>query len=173
MSNDMANVIQPAEPNATAAAKFDELIERLERAGGPSRELDCQIAAELGILDDFNPAIFIVPPTYRVSDDGRRVEAYTQVNSEKPWLQASREPLPYTSSIDAALMLVAEGWAWSLLKHCDCSGDNADARAKVSRVAWDKKDDEDQFYKSAEALQSSPAIALCIAALKARKATGA
>ncbi len=89
-----------------------ELIGRLVKATGPDRALDCAIAAMFGILDDFDPAKFIVPVTYRVSDDERMVEAWTTVPGQEPWRQAGRTPRKYTASLDAALTLVPDGWQW-------------------------------------------------------------
>lgn len=62
----------------------------------------------------------------------------------------------------AALILVPEGWSWTVKAYRDCAPPNDTAHAVVSRVAWEKRGDEAEFYKS-----SNPAIALCIAALKA------
>lgn len=71
----------------------------------------------------------------------------------------------YTSSIDAALTLVPEGWHWEVSD----SPKEFPARAGVSPVApvdeWVCSDTGGQ-----DASAATPAIALCIAALKARSA---
>lgn len=75
----------------------------------------------------------------------------------------------YTSSIDAALLLVPDGWAWSIKHDRDCASPNSDPRATVSRVNWAEKGSDEEFYQKAEGSSSAtPAIALCIAALLAR-----
>lgn len=71
-------------------------------------------------------------------------------------------PPPYTVSIDAALTLVPEGWRWSLdwtqrPHYQDCG--RADLYAPGSGI---KPPDVCDVYAA------TPAIALCIAALKAR-----
>ena len=97
----------------------EELIAALERAEGPSRELDAHIW----------------------KSDGCRVA-----------------PVPrYTSSLDAALTLVPEGEAWL--------------------VGWDDENHANVFVLPSPTSRptgyhaqgaATPAIALCIAALKAR-----
>jgi hypothetical protein len=68
------------------------------------------------------------------------------------------EPFPaYTSSIDAALTLVPEGYGWHLW-----SPDNWLPAAEVRNG--------ERVYYGLTAQAGLPAIALCIAALKAREA---
>jgi hypothetical protein len=71
-------------------------------------------------------------------------------------------PPPYTASIDAALTLVPEGWRWSLdwtqrPPYQDCG--RADLYAPGGGI---KPPDVQDVYAA------TPAIALCIAALRAR-----
>lgn len=71
-------------------------------------------------------------------------------------------PLPYTSSIDAALTLVPEGMAWTLGQNVHhrywqaCVNDLAADGSPVARGESGHRDSK------------SPALALCIAALKSR-----
>ena len=69
-------------------------------------------------------------------------------------------PEPYTTSIDAALTLLPEGWKWSV----DSSG-----------CAWVCPVDADSAYTEMIVIGgvTIPALALCIAALKARERAGA
>lgn len=64
-------------------------------------------------------------------------------------------PLRYTTFIDAALRLVPKGWGWHL-------GDTEDGRG--SAFLWSRASDD----IAGECFGATPAIALCIAALKAR-----
>jgi hypothetical protein len=120
----------------------EELIEALEGADGPSKSLDSAIHAEM------------------------RREGWTP----KEWARTVAEldnpsivNVPrYTSSLDAALSLVPEGWGWSLdwtqrPLYQDCG--RADLYAPGSGI---KPHDVSDVYGA------TPAIALCLAALKAR-----
>ena len=118
---------------------IEELIAALERAEGPSRELELRIARDVldseplghaaGLPDD----LLLFQPEYG------------------PWPH-------YTASIDAALWLVPKGVGWGVKKQQNgefawCDGDIARAGNVAVRGG------------------ATPAIALCIAALKARAAT--
>lgn len=99
------------------------LIERVERATGPDRELD----AEIGALVMKNGCIR--------EADGRQ-------------FQIQPHPRRYTASLDAAVSLVPEGWAW-------CVHDVGIASLmRAPRVV--------------KATAATPALALCAAALRAR-----
>lgn len=64
-----------------------DLAARIEAAEGPSRELDREIMERLKLKPDY------------AADWGAR-------GHDRP------APYPYTASVDAALMLVPEGWFW-------------------------------------------------------------
>lgn len=69
--------------------------------------------------------------------------------------RAARPAPPYTTSLDAAVSLVPEGWFWQVKR-----GFGYDA------VVWSAE--REGFWAGAS--QGGPALALCIAALKARRA---
>lgn len=134
---------------------MSDLIERLGKAVGPDKELDWDLALLAGWerrdwdiasanLGWFAPGV----PNVMHSDPPR-----------------------YTASIDAALTLVPDGWAWAVREHRDCPPPHSDALAKVSRVAWGCP--EGELYEQSQARHPTPAIALCIAALRARTPEGA
>lgn len=111
------------------------LVERLEKATGPDRELDCMIYAQVhGWSYPLRGAAFI-----------ERNEAMKEGNA-----------VHYTSSIDAAMTLVPEGFNWASAPHFD------DREFSVYRP-YDGT--ADHYF---DAVAKTPAIALCIAALKAR-----
>lgn len=124
----------------------EELIEALEKADGPSTKLDEAIHRCLKI--PLNK--YAVPDGYE--DYG-------------PSGDIRYAPNEYTSSIDAALTLVPDRMCWSVERR-----DNY-ACAKVFRYDWRLSGGPRDISYSEEAghfREPSPAIALCIAALKAR-----
>lgn len=72
---------------------------------------------------------------------------------------------PYTTSLDAALTLVPEGWKWEIANH---AGDDDGPRAALW---WGIPAEHNDEIKQIGAHGNTPALALCIAALKARNAT--
>ena len=119
-------------------SELDKLIERLERARGPDRELDA------AIFGFDKPMAHTTGPT-----NPRMIESH---------------PIPdYTASLDAAVALVERelpGWSWM----ARWSRDNADEQhygaAYVKPLTGD---DEGDFVGCA----STPALSLCLATLRA------
>lgn len=72
-------------------------------------------------------------------------------------LPAPPIPRPYTASLDAALSLVPEGWEWIVF---------GAGGADVWHVGNDAV-----LHRIDETYAATPAIALCIAALRAREAS--
>lgn len=108
------------------------IIERLENATGPDRELD----VEIGRLQDTLVMMHL---------EGKNIVTTN-------W--------HYTSSIDAALTLVPEGWGYLAGRMGDVNQATlADGGCRVVSCFNDVLDDLEP---------ATPAIALCIAALKAR-----
>ena len=129
------------------SAPLEQLIAALEAATGPSRELDlaiCRVALNsepLGHAAGMDDSLLLM----------QRVGLYPR----------------YTSSLDAALMLVPEGWA---------SGSIAEERRVIGYVHNNQpafigvgaRDNPAKIWH--EVRHPVRAIALCIAALKARAA---
>lgn len=113
-----------------------DLIERLQSATGPDRELDEEIACEVGAY----------PANWDLALPGYTLEYYMTWSNCAP---------TYTASLDAAMTLVPEGTGFGLL----LSRDRKDCRADI----WSDERTEERFFTGA-----TPALALCIAALKAR-----
>ena len=116
-----------------------ELIARLEAATGPDRELDAAIAVQVGINPDYQ-------------GDGR-------YGCPK-----------FSASLDAALTLVPEGWEWSISGSgtaaiCSCWNDDY---AEVF-PSTDRKQPRHTPMERWHPKTATPALALCIAALKAKK----
>jgi len=128
------------------------LITRLEALTGPSREVDAEIAKAIGWRDFISDK---VPAYYWIDEENR-----------------PRLEVPYfTGSLDAALTLVPEGCVWAL---------NFASMATIMKVGTKKFDIIDgvivgqwpENQREGE-FPVSVAIALCIAALKAREADNA
>ena len=110
-----------------------DLIARLSAATEPSRRLDAEIA---------------------------RTEGWTGFSDY--WLSPSGQqrqfhPPAYTSSIDAALTLVPEGYLWQLKRGFEATA-----------TVWSVMIDYDDQHPVPFGASMRPAIALCIAALRAR-----
>jgi hypothetical protein len=71
----------------------------------------------------------------------------------------------YTASLDAAMTLVPEGWDWSAVR------DRGDYSAQVYEPVWSAlQHGAASAYKTGIIEASTPALALCAAALRARVA---
>lgn len=113
-----------------------DLIEKLQSAAGPSFELDKAIWCALNPDHD--------PTTY---------------NGDPRWK-------PYTQSIDAAVTLVPDGWAW-FAQWIGGEFSEGDARLWIPSQRTRGLLKENFDARSC----ANPAIALCIAALRARLIT--
>jgi len=114
-----------------------DLIERLEKATGPVRELDLE-------------CWWWGKASHSVQPMDADYKAFNLKMNDAP---------RYTSSIDSALTLVPEGWGWLVR---DFKGDGEEgAYADVPHLTIESNMDGQAFHKI-------PAIALCIACLRAR-----
>lgn len=122
----------------------DELIARLEAVAGPSRELDFDIACAVD---------------FKIADDlGFREYAATYPKF------AARDNFPaYTASIDAALTLVPDDMGYEIGIPVPPTEARPHGRKPWADLWWEI-DGPREFLINA----ATPAIALCIAALKAR-----
>ena len=131
-----------------------ELIEKLERADGPSRELDAALKANfyggVPMLSPFNGNWCVYrdgasdPRKDRVMERPRHVPHEVWANDR------------YTASIDAAMTLVPEGWSYTV------AWLHRNGRATVAMFHAKLNEQRAESH--------TPALALCIAALKAKEA---
>lgn len=121
------------------------LIERLEKATGPDRELDVAIFRAIGAP---LPSKFATLPV-RLEWDEKEQSFMTNVGEG---MRVRFDPSPYTDSLDAAMTLVPEGWIWDVTS---------------TGCAWTMPDGAIGWHVSISGPRS-PALALCIVALKAR-----
>lgn len=119
---------------------MEDLIKRLEAATGPSRELDAEI-------------VRLVAGWKRIDSPGG-----ADWIDPRGYEQCDRDVPHYTASIDAALTLVPEHWSATISTHPNNIG-------TFARVYNDGMKTEPAFNVHGN---RPPAIALCIAALKAR-----
>jgi len=134
---------------------MSDLIERLEKATGPDRELDAEICRAVG---------------HSVETDRHFAEPlYATSSARGAWFKVPR----YTGDISDAATLLKEGAAVEL-----CWWPGEPARAVVIETAWrefgDRRNPQMAWVHSRadgdrriEAIAATPAIALCIARLKA------
>lgn len=119
------------------------LIERIEGAEGPSRELDAEIF------------IAVCWPDWRIQTDCEKFPEQVQSGRiQEPNGCGWRNAPAYTASLDAAMSLVPEGWHWTV----NDFGDHASAY--LINAAHEMARPHKQF-------QATPALALCAAALRA------
>lgn len=138
---------------------MEDLIAMLEKATAPDRELDCLIYAEIDNRDvrwDGHKLLArsrVLPHDtcwLGTIDPGRVQRNFTAMGGFEP-------PIPYfTKSLDAAMTLVPDGWSRSV---------GRDESGKHFAYAWKGTD----LWSGHEGAPND-AIALCIAALKARAA---
>lgn len=134
-----------------------KLIERLEMAKVPSRELDCLIWAELNGRDVRRDEPKMLAKSRRAPHDECWIGSW-MVNGNFH-VHGNKPPIPeYTSSLDAALTLVPEK-RYVFAIHQTPAGWSV-------KVA-DKIDDRQSF--EADELPS-PALAICVAAINSRAA---
>jgi hypothetical protein len=130
-----------------------ELIARLEAATGPDRELDAEIALAIGIVRDRDGDCFFGHRYYSVMVLER---GYYDIEGGAPELPH------YTASIDAALTMMPELWNYVI-------GSPGIEETKLDKwcvnIAMHPDDRGDLTFAP------TPALAICIAALKARSQT--
>lgn len=126
---------------------LDKLIAKLESATEGSRELDEEIGRHLGI----EPTCEYWPDGYEDCGMGGSIKSID-------WPR-------YTTSLDAALALVPEGWRYFI------RGPHPNNKSGLCKAGlWQcGKGEWYRDYPRGLAPKNQPALALCIAALKARQ----
>jgi hypothetical protein len=118
----------------TDPATLLALADRCEQAAGPDRELDCYIHAPR---------------------EGRNIKPERWIETVRVY---SHMVPRYTASLDAAVMLVPEGWIYELGR-----GESGTSRA-LCRMG------DERGIWTGWAVAATAALALCAAALRARAA---
>lgn len=151
----MARTSNPICSGVPTPYELCDLIEKLETANEGSRELDaCVWVATNG---KGQPMKKVGPPSYKVP------RFFCNPDPDIDWIgyDLLRIAPTYTTSLDAALTLVpvgANGYRMCTLLECYSSGTgNASIIPFVGKRVWSRK-------------MATPALALCIAAIKVRAA---
>lgn len=149
----------------TPSKQIEELIGRLEKANGPDWELDIEIG-EIFFPEQYKALCEVFEKTWkRAQENGlhdRRLAC---------WRGTFQGVWRFTYSIDAALTLVPEGWRAGLdpIFFDDPKKARTDAiLCRPDYAKWNPVNSE--WIEHIEARGSTPAIALCIASLRARLA---
>lgn len=136
-----------------------ELAERVEKAEGPDRELDC-LLYEMDELRSTGVRLNLVPKmrgTYYGEPTGR----YFDVSGPEP-LELPYNAPASTASIDAAMSLVPEGWEGALYWGIEAYPPEAQLET------WQMRRDMGEAFEPIKGTAKTPALALCAAALRAR-----
>jgi hypothetical protein len=133
-----------------------DLIARLEAATGEDVNIDFALQdAVYGRNSRVFPA-YVDPRSYAVPDGNG---GWVRVMRPSGIAATYDRYVPrYTASLDAALTLVPEGWEWTVRGR-----PHGDGLASIGR-AWESGSDT--------VIAATPALALCIAALRARANEG-
>lgn len=137
------------------AAEIEKLIERLERLTGPDREADVRVWSWLTKRNLEEKLI------RWLLSEGEIEEDYGRAAKKGLNCDIMVEVPHYTSSIDAALTLVPEGHSTTF--HTSAKKTQALCKVRGETVYWSEQQGE----------HKTPAIALCIAALRALSHKGA
>lgn len=139
----------PKEPVMAEARKVVELIERLEKATGPDWEFDIEIL-EIVFPDQYKSLCAVFEETWKKAQENglhdRRLACWRSTFMGAP---------SFTRSLLAAVTLVPEDYAWDVRSQADYFW--ASVADKIEGQG---------FFLTAK----TPALALCIAALRARSA---
>lgn len=141
-------------PTEDHAMTLNELIERLEKLEGPDREVDVEILTSfLGYRDVMSDGTYFARDNY----------GYWTLEGDE---NNRRLPSP-TASLDEALTLVPDGYRWGCSQRQEGTAPLPQKfHGWVMPINSCLADDECEGRSDA-----TPAIALCIAALKARATT--
>lgn len=152
------------------------LIERLERATGPDREIDLAIHIAVEPGGEIAKIVASHPRGFE-SREGIEWE-FTGSQQTLCWHRHDASghcwsngglPMPhYTSSLDAAMTLVPDGWAYQIRMNVSRDGDEAYCNAQLWPFVGngDPEDSKPNIFANHD--RDKPAIALCIACLRAR-----
>lgn len=138
---------------------MNDLIKKLQALTAPCRECDAEIEIAIGLAELYDP-----PPHFGDGDivnlTPKKNGKIAAINGQETYFHLYEPVSEYTSSIDTALTLVPEGWEW-LEGHRSRRGGDYFGQTHVFRNLSDGEV-IDGWHKL-------PAIAICIAALKALK----
>jgi hypothetical protein len=149
------------------------LAERCEKATGPDRELDAEIA--VAIEYELPNPMGECRAHLRVPHLSDECEAGTYWLVQRSGMSLQTAPR-YTASLDAAIELVPEGWDWLVRNDVEERGSFANVSRPNKQHIIDTWDEERRCFYAGNtdgcnyAQAATPALALTAAALRARAA---
>jgi hypothetical protein len=144
-----------------------DLIERLEKATGPDRELDAEIAAKLKLCSVANN-----PWIQKWAGEWKAINGLVHLIGDHG-SHGNFRPAAFTSSLDAALTLVPDGLEWQVSTRAPKPHagrayiHNNEMQFSGGGMARNPR------YLGWEDTAATPILALCLAALCARAASTA
>lgn len=147
----------------------DDLIDRIRAAKGPSRELDAFIAVAV-FSKPSPPDDLIYAYPIRKND---QCEPGTYWRKSRSGASLQTAPA-FTSSLDAAMSLVPEGYTWMMTNNHyqhegNISGTSMGSFKHVGPWVGIRNKFSSHLSADYEGIGATPALALIIAALEARK----
>jgi hypothetical protein len=151
----------------TGECQLAGLIEQIEAAAEPSKALDRKIALAVGWVRQSPTEARRKHPAWFHPDDCRNGRVVMDsLHGTDVW----RDPLAYTTSVDAALTLLPDGWCIASLEWWPMTSIKAGITLREV-----KKFEEgfvstgyDESCGAARSRAQNPALALCAAALRAK-----
>lgn len=156
---------------------LSELLERVEKASGPDRELDAELCLALGDFPQIQVS-WTGGPFRSDLDGGWRLRPQSKGYVEHPlWIDSWGRPIgaqakPYTASVDAALALVERvlpGWGVVITKPLD-GGGYAEVFSREG-LSFDPNGDKNvslgEWLEQGKPQRETPALALLAAMLRA------
>jgi hypothetical protein len=141
-----------------------DLVARLEKASGPDRELDADIA--IAVFATVNTEDDLVYARKRSPGNDATHPGHYFIKS-RSGAQAHSAP-HYTASVDAALTLVPEGWRFDISNRAPTPHAGRAYIHNGELIYAGVGGTRNPRYQAFENTAASPAIAICIAALRAR-----
>ena len=129
-----------------------ELADRVEGLDGPCRETDAMIDFAIGNDRSFPYGMTSGPGYYFNHGDIASKSVGQGLANVAHWFGVPK----YTTSLDAAMTLVPEGWNINLFASADC----ADVQLDDDRIS-------PMRHPATKGKAATPALALCAAALRA------
>lgn len=151
----------------TTDTKFTALIERLEQASGPDRELDGSIWWDAFLTDEMRDHYDRTGYVRKcIARDGCAGKALAQFysSSDPACLAKIAFERKFTDSLDSAMLLIPDNYGWDI-NHKYSVRKEPYTAFLLPPDRLDKGGKQDTRGDA-----STPAIALCLAALKARAA---
>lgn len=132
--------------------ELNELADRLEAATGPDRELDKEMHKLFCEVPE------LAPKNHSYGWREEKTYWWCDIGEDQRTPRKTITPKRYTSSIDAAMTLVPDGWETAIY----LGGVNANVQMETEEMR------QKMGFFPIDATAVTPALAICVAALRAR-----